>query len=66
MAYCNSMITSYVSSGDVNSAIELFQDMPVMNLISWSIMINGHARFGKPLNALHLFAWMLKENIKAR
>ncbi|RWR78502.1 pentatricopeptide repeat-containing protein [Cinnamomum micranthum f. kanehirae] len=54
----NSLLSLYVKSQDMESAHQLFDEMPQRDLISWSVMISGYARCGKGQIALQLFQEM--------
>ncbi|XP_068641223.1 pentatricopeptide repeat-containing protein At5g39680 [Aristolochia californica] len=54
----NTLINSYVKSGLVASAIQLFNEMPERNLVSWSTLIAGYFHNGLSSEALALFVSM--------
>jgi pentatricopeptide repeat protein len=43
----NSMISGYVSWGEVENARELFEEMPLRrNMLCWTALINGYGKEG--------------------
>ncbi|XP_010255012.1 PREDICTED: pentatricopeptide repeat-containing protein At1g20230-like [Nelumbo nucifera] len=49
-------IKSYVNSGDLGCALQLFNKIPVPDLRSWTILITTHTKQGFPKEALKLYA----------
>ncbi|CAI0553415.1 unnamed protein product [Linum tenue] len=54
----NAMLSSYVNSGRMNEAKEIFQEMPEKNLLTWAVMIAGLAQNGLGEESLKLFNLM--------
>ncbi|KAK9288137.1 hypothetical protein L1049_016585 [Liquidambar formosana] len=56
----NSIISGYVHWGEVESARELFEEMPLSrNVVCWTAMINGYGREGNLVEMLDLFRKMV-------
>ncbi|XP_058087242.1 pentatricopeptide repeat-containing protein At1g05750, chloroplastic [Magnolia sinica] len=60
----NQAIDKFIKSGSLIPAIQLFEDMPDRDVISWNLIIAGHARHGLPERALDLFKEMVFQGIK--
>ncbi|XP_021734103.1 pentatricopeptide repeat-containing protein At4g16835, mitochondrial-like [Chenopodium quinoa] len=41
---CNKMITKYIRSADLDSALRVFNTMPVKNTITWNSLLAGYSR----------------------
>lgn len=54
----SSMISGYTGRGEVETARELFDDMPVKDSIAWTAIIGGYSRAGRHREALDLFLEM--------
>ncbi|KAK1430207.1 hypothetical protein QVD17_12779 [Tagetes erecta] len=59
----NYLLSLYVKSSNLMSAHQLFDEMPVRDVRSWTIFISGLSRTGSYNLALSLFTQMLKQNI---
>lgn len=55
---CNSLVDMYVKSGDINSAILMFERMHKRNVVTWTIMISAYGAYGLSRKALDLFLEM--------
>ncbi|KAK6284690.1 hypothetical protein POUND7_003642 [Theobroma cacao] len=55
----NAMISAYMRFGNLALARELFDKMPVRNVVSWNSMIAGFAQNGQPAMAIQLFKEMI-------
>jgi pentatricopeptide repeat protein len=64
MALWNSLIDMYAKSGDLKGARGVFDRMPVRNVVSWTSLISGYAKFSCNNSALTLFADMEKDGVK--
>lgn len=56
------LVSGLLACGDLTAARSAFDAMPERNVVSWTVMINGCARNGRPEEAFALFWRMLKEN----
>ncbi|KAL5988884.1 hypothetical protein ACLOJK_026986 [Asimina triloba] len=61
----NSLIKMYSENGWMDLAHQVFQMMPERDIVSWNVMISGHARNGCYLKALELFHKMADSGVKA-
>ncbi|KAL6980132.1 hypothetical protein U1Q18_021781 [Sarracenia purpurea var. burkii] len=60
----NSITDMYSRCGKIIEAAQVFDEMPVRSLISWNVMIAGHALVGMGDESLLLFKKMQKEGQK--
>ena len=54
----------YAKCGSVESFMEVFEKMPVKNVLSWTVLIQGLASNGQGKRALELFYLILENNVK--
>lgn len=54
----------YAKCGSVESSIEVFGKMPVKNVLSWTVLIQGLASNGQGKKALEYFYLMLEKNVE--
>ncbi|KAF6143583.1 hypothetical protein GIB67_012382 [Kingdonia uniflora] len=54
----NALIDMYSKCGDINKALEIFNELVQKDVFSWSVMINGLAVNGNSDKALDLFSHM--------
>ncbi|KAI3518146.1 hypothetical protein L1887_06572 [Cichorium endivia] len=59
----NYILSSYVKSSNLTFAHQLFDEIPVRDVRSWTILISGFSRTGSHKHALALFSQMQKEHI---
>ncbi|KAM3213299.1 hypothetical protein ACQJBY_065974 [Aegilops geniculata] len=59
---CNTLLELYLYSGCLREAVMLFRQMEEKDSITWSTMIGGLVRNGRPNSALNLFHWMLSNS----
>ena len=57
-----SLLFAYMNTGEFESALDVFVEMPKRVLYAWNIMISGHAQCGKVESCLRLFKEMLVES----
>ncbi|CAN7008945.1 unnamed protein product [Brassica oleracea var. botrytis] len=57
-----SLLSAYMSSGEFESGVDVFDEMPKRVVYAWNIMISGHAQCGKVESSLSLFREMLLES----
>ncbi|OAY75204.1 putative pentatricopeptide repeat-containing protein [Ananas comosus] len=62
----NHLLNMYMDSarGDPSLALQLFDEMPHRNVVSWSIAISGLVRCDRAHSAIHLFIRMLREGVR--
>ncbi|KAK6117590.1 hypothetical protein DH2020_048669 [Rehmannia glutinosa] len=60
----NALIDMYCKCGSVENALKVFNDMKVMDSVSWTSVISGLAVNGESNYALELFSQMLRQGIK--
>ncbi|KAK9946716.1 hypothetical protein M0R45_012163 [Rubus argutus] len=60
----NSILDMYLKCGLTDDAERLFNENPVRNVISWTIMITGYGKHGLGKQAMHLFDQMQLEDIE--
>ncbi|KAG4191915.1 hypothetical protein ERO13_A07G124700v2 [Gossypium hirsutum] len=51
----NALVDMYMKCGDTDSARQLFDKMPVKNVVSWNSLISGLVQQGQFKEALHVF-----------
>ncbi|KAI3724194.1 hypothetical protein L2E82_35962 [Cichorium intybus] len=59
----NYILSSYVKSSNLTFAHQLFDEIPVRDVRSWTILISAFSRIGSHKHALGLFSQMQKEHI---
>jgi pentatricopeptide repeat protein len=52
------LVIFYAKHGDVAAARRVFDGMPHRSVVSWTAMVSGYSRNGRPREALELFALM--------
>lgn len=62
---CNSLISMYAKLGYIEFAENVFEDMPIRDLVSWNAMISGYVSVGESNSSLILFRKMQAFHIKA-
>ncbi|GAB4839773.1 hypothetical protein Ancab_020483 [Ancistrocladus abbreviatus] len=60
----NRAIDGRLNSGSLTSAIQLFDEMPIRDPVSWNLLISGHKRHGHPYEALELYGQMVFEGVR--
>lgn len=53
--FCNTMLDIYVKCGETGIGVQLFDEMSVRDLVSWTTMISGFVREGSVFGAFRLF-----------
>ncbi|GAV78346.1 LOW QUALITY PROTEIN: PPR domain-containing protein/PPR_2 domain-containing protein/DYW_deaminase domain-containing protein, partial [Cephalotus follicularis] len=64
ISVCNSILDMYLKGGLMDDAEKHFNEMPVRNLISWTVMITGYGKHGLGREAIRLFKKMQSQNIE--
>ncbi|KAM7515957.1 hypothetical protein LguiA_005540 [Lonicera macranthoides] len=54
----NHLLNVYVKCGDLVKGLQLFDEMPQRNVVSWTAVLAGFVQRGRPLEALSLFCHM--------
>ncbi|KAH0991681.1 hypothetical protein GBA52_003164 [Prunus armeniaca] len=60
----NRKIDSLIKSGDLNSALNWFDEMLVYDVVTYNLLISGHGRYGFPQQAFHLYTEMVSQGIR--
>ncbi|KAK1410872.1 hypothetical protein QVD17_37413 [Tagetes erecta] len=60
LTICNTLLSMYSETGRSKETINLFEEMPEKDLISWNSLIAGHVQEGEYVNALRVFVKFLK------
>ncbi|XP_077246750.1 tetratricopeptide repeat (TPR)-like superfamily protein [Tasmannia lanceolata] len=60
----NSLINMYGKCGSVNTACQLFEIMPVRNLVSWNSIISMHTQNGFAEDAINIFNSMRRNDFE--
>ncbi|KHN39903.1 Pentatricopeptide repeat-containing protein [Glycine soja] len=58
------LVDMYAKCGSIDEALRVFENMPVKNVYTWTVIINGLAVHGDALGALNIFCCMLKSGIQ--
>jgi len=53
------MIDGWIKSGQLNSALKLFDEMPLCDVVTYNLLIFGQGRYGLPKQALYFYAEMV-------
>ncbi|XP_062163320.1 putative pentatricopeptide repeat-containing protein At3g15130 [Alnus glutinosa] len=64
MSVANSLVDMYLKCGLTDEAERLFGEIPVRNVISWTVMITGYGKHGLGKKAIHLFNKMQSDDIE--
>ncbi|PKU59965.1 pentatricopeptide repeat-containing protein At2g01510, mitochondrial [Dendrobium catenatum] len=60
----NALLDLFAKCGSMDVASELFDEMPIRNVVSWSTVIGGYAINGESQRALSLFFQMCDEGVR--
>ncbi|KAJ4954711.1 hypothetical protein NE237_011494 [Protea cynaroides] len=60
----NAAINMYVQSGSINKAIDIFNEIPKKDVVSYNSMITGHAIHGDAESAISLFSMMIAAKVQ--
>mgnify|MGYP002776909459 FL=1 len=60
----NAIVDMYAKCGVPAKAQEVFDDLPVQDVVSWNALISGYAQLGKDRGVVVLFDKMIGEGIK--
>ncbi len=59
-----SLVDMYAKNGSMEDAWRVFNKMPKRNVVSWTVMIQGHVKCGQGKKALELFQQMQLQGVK--
>ncbi|WOG82230.1 hypothetical protein DCAR_0101392 [Daucus carota subsp. sativus] len=54
----NFLLNMYVKCGDLKNGVQLFDEMPHRNVVSWTAVIAAFVQHGRPIEALFFFSRM--------
>ncbi|KAL2478867.1 Pentatricopeptide repeat-containing protein [Forsythia ovata] len=60
----NHLINAYMKCGATVYGLQLFNEMPKKNVVSWTALIAGFVQKGFPMEAFSLFSHMLRSGIR--
>lgn len=60
----NAVVDMYAKCGDLEHAYQVFQEMPVRNVVSWTSLITGYAKHELGKEALQFYKQMQREGVK--
>ncbi|KAL8108504.1 putative pentatricopeptide repeat-containing protein At3g15930 [Apium graveolens] len=58
------LINSYIETGRIDMAREIFDDMPEKDIVLWNSMIHGYVKEKRPQEALELLVHMENESVR--
>lgn len=61
---CNSLVSMYARCGNIEAALQVFEEMGDRDVVSWTSIITGFAKHGFANRALELFKNMLDFGVK--
>ncbi|KAE8654585.1 putative pentatricopeptide repeat-containing protein [Hibiscus syriacus] len=64
LSVSNSIIDMYLKCGLLDKAERLFNEMPMRNVVSWTVMITGYGKHGFRKEAIRLFNQMQSNDIE--
>lgn len=64
VSVANSIVDMYLKCGLIDEAHQRFNEIPVKNVVSWTVMITGYGKHGYGKEAIHLFEEMQLEKIE--
>ncbi|KAI5669365.1 hypothetical protein M9H77_19218 [Catharanthus roseus] len=64
ISVANSIVDMYLKCGLADEAERYFNEMPVKNVVSWTVMITGYGKYGLGNEAIHLFKKMQSSNVE--
>lgn len=57
------LVNMYAKCGSMNDALQIFEALPQLNVVSWTAMIAGYAEQGRADSALGLYARMREQGV---
>lgn len=64
LCLCNALVDALAKCGDVDGAMEVFNEMPERNIISWTSLIDGLAVHGRGVEAVRVFEAMKNAGVE--
>lgn len=61
---CNALIVMYGKLGHIGSALKVFEEMPVRDLVSWNSIISAYSSVQQHLSSLKWFRELLRVGIR--
>ncbi|XP_019435408.1 PREDICTED: pentatricopeptide repeat-containing protein At4g35130, chloroplastic [Lupinus angustifolius] len=61
---CNAIIIMYGKLGHIGSALKVFEEMPVRDLVSWNSIITAYSLVQQYLSSMEWFREMLRQQIR--
>ncbi|XP_059641009.1 pentatricopeptide repeat-containing protein At2g29760, chloroplastic-like [Cornus florida] len=58
------LVDFYAKCGSIDRSVEVFKRMPLKNVLTWTVLIQGLANNGQGRRALEFFYLMLEQNIE--
>lgn len=59
----NHLMNAYVKCGDISNGLQLFEEMPEKNVVSWTVLIAGFVQKSFANEAMSLFSNMLRSSV---
>ena len=59
----SALVGLYAKCGSLTRAQEVFEQLPIRNVVTWSTLIMGYANYGHSMEAIHCFEKMGLEGI---
>ncbi|VFQ75468.1 unnamed protein product [Cuscuta campestris] len=59
-----SLTLAYAKCGDMDAAVELFDEMPFKDMVAWTTVVTGLAQNGRPKEAIELFCKMQNAGVQ--
>lgn len=60
----NRAIDSLIKSGSIAPALHSFEKMPIRDVVSWNLLINGYRRHGLPTQAFQFYNEMVSHGVR--
>ncbi|KAM7484808.1 hypothetical protein LguiA_000817 [Lonicera macranthoides] len=60
----NSLVSAFANYGDIECAHQMFDEITLKDLITWTAMINGYLKIGHGMGALEVFVEMRSKGVK--
>ena len=53
MALCSAVVDCYAKCGEMGDARKLFDEMPKRDVLAWTTIVSGYAKWGDQYNVLY-------------